>query len=53
MRRPKKSKVEAAETMAEDDSESEGDTGVTGEQLLSLEPATTPDALRHASLVCF
>ena len=43
MKRPKKSKVEAAETMSEDDSEGENDTGVTGEQLPSLEPATTAD----------
>ena len=43
MRRPKKTKVEVDETMAEDESEDESDTGVTGEQLQSLEPSTTAD----------
>ena len=40
MRRPNKSKVEVVETTAEDDADGESYTGVTGEQLPALEPAT-------------
>ena len=39
MRRPTKGKVEVAETTAEDDPGVDSDTGVTGEQVLPLEPA--------------
>jgi hypothetical protein len=43
MRKPKKCKVETVEATAEDYPEVEGDTGITGEQVTSLEPATRAD----------
>ena len=49
MRRPTKIKVEVAETTAEDDPGVDSDTGVTGEQVLPLEPAPRAHPMLSAS----
>ena len=46
MARPKKKKVESAETAAEDGAEVEDETGVTGEQLPALEYSNQPATMK-------